>query len=776
MIGISSSSEPAVLPWPDAGKLVNGLWIGGDLPPLAVLTIRSYLDHGFAFRLFVYGTISNVPKGTIVQDASTILPEEDLFTHANGSHAPASDWFRYRLLAREGGIWTDMDVACLRQFELPDVWFAFQSSEVAAIGLMKFPAGHEIPANLEKLAEDPATPMPWDTAAETAAKQALLASTPDLTRRRAEVQWGLAGPTAFSRAIRHFGLWDTGAESKWIYPIHYTAWRYAFNGRIGIEDPILADSYGVHLWGEMLRRNPDALEAMSSRSLVAGLMKRHGCSGTEDQPPPRILVGICSARKYADKRQAVRDTWMSRPMPGIECVFFVGQGNDALSDEPDTLVVDADDGYEALPEKVLGFFSEALKRHEFDWLFKCDDDTYLALDRLGELVDGKHDFVGNEFLAQRGSPSGGAGYLLSRELVERLVKDEDLALRGAEDVIIGQAAMSYGAVAHSTTRLCWNRERYPQPKNDVITSHWCSPERLDAIHQFLHGTPEREFQVFHRHWNDHLALYGNGFFSRLRSGCGGRWREDDHGHLILEWFKWPSERVKKSGRGYRNDEMYLHPLRGQTPSRSATGLGTRKIDLRTLPVVVTSGWRFEKRREEISEVLDAQGFQAPRFFTSELRAGAGRNWTSITFNHLAAVSSLPPPFILLEDDARPTQWFHNVIEVPEDANAVWLGVTEYGMDGSAPKAGAAKLTGHPGCPRIENMLGTHAILFLDTDFTEAVRDELLQTLRSSPQTPHDRVTAAMQEKWNIHGINPPLFFQDDGHIPCVTNAELEVVP
>ena len=43
--------------------VVNGLWIGGDLPPLAGLCIRSYLHHGFGFRLYAYGKIGNVPQG-----------------------------------------------------------------------------------------------------------------------------------------------------------------------------------------------------------------------------------------------------------------------------------------------------------------------------------------------------------------------------------------------------------------------------------------------------------------------------------------------------------------------------------------------------------------------------------------------------------------------------------------------------------------------------------------------------------------------------------------
>ena len=61
-----------------------------------------------------------MPHGACIRDAGEILPREALFTHRRtGSVAVFADWFRYRLLAERGGIWSDMDVACLRPIDYP---------------------------------------------------------------------------------------------------------------------------------------------------------------------------------------------------------------------------------------------------------------------------------------------------------------------------------------------------------------------------------------------------------------------------------------------------------------------------------------------------------------------------------------------------------------------------------------------------------------------------------------------------------------------------------
>ncbi|KAA3146119.1 MULTISPECIES: hypothetical protein, partial [unclassified Akkermansia] len=91
----------------------------------------------------------------------------------------------------------------------------------------------------------------------------------------------------------------------------------------------------------------------------------------------KILVGICSCQRMKEKRDAVRETWLEHPADGIECVFFVG-GKEGLEEERgDTVVLDTADGYDELPGKVKSFFRYALENYDFEWLFKCDDDTYV---------------------------------------------------------------------------------------------------------------------------------------------------------------------------------------------------------------------------------------------------------------------------------------------------------------------------------------------------------------------------------------------------------------
>lgn len=290
----------------------------------------------------------------------------------------------------------------------------------------------------------------------------------------------------------------------------------------------------------------------------------------------RILVGVCSARMHHALRQAARETWMSRPVEGIEVCFFVGAGEDGfLAEESDTLGLNCEDTYEALPTKVKAFFSFALKTRKFDWIFKCDDDTYVELERLPSLISDDWNFVGNEFLLRRGTPSGGAGYLLSRQLVQAIVNDEKIPLFGAEDVLIGESAIRHGAKTHATERLCWNKSRFPAVWNDTITSHWCQADQLKRIEAIRSIVP-RMLDVQHSFWRDTLLLFPDGSFLRRSTACQGTYQEDADGVIRLKWNDWEGE--------------VLIPLRG-AQSNSKTGSESRTVPAyscrRIIPRVLT---------------------------------------------------------------------------------------------------------------------------------------------------------------------------------------------
>ncbi len=89
-------------------------WHGDPPRRLERLAIRSVLAQGYALTLWSYAPLPNLPPGLIAADAAEILPRSALFTNRRGSIASFTDWFRYIVLSRHGGLWTDSDVIALR--------------------------------------------------------------------------------------------------------------------------------------------------------------------------------------------------------------------------------------------------------------------------------------------------------------------------------------------------------------------------------------------------------------------------------------------------------------------------------------------------------------------------------------------------------------------------------------------------------------------------------------------------------------------------------------
>lgn len=550
-------------------QLVSGLWVGDTLPLMAQLCIKTYLDHGIAFQLFTYRDYDNLPAGTRARDARDILPEEAVFRHDNGSLAPFADWFRNEFLAQEGGYWTDLDVACLRD-ALPeeDIWFCTQEPGLVAVGVIAFPPHHPLMEDLRRIAEDPAAAAPWDRPEETRAKQDLLQLYPTAEARRRKAPWGHCGPEGFTRALKHYGLMEQAAPPSRLYPLHYTVWRKCYNGDCCLQSPELANAWAIHLWGEMLRHEPDAWDNLARHSIIGQLLEKHLPGHAAPATPSvkkkaRILVGICSCTAATQRRKACRETWMRRPQEGIDCLFFLGR-REPLAEEPDVVALWVDDSYSHLPAKGIAFYQWALENYDFDWLFKCDDDTYLALDRLESLCHEDYDLIGDVSLAQRGCPSGGAGYLMSRPLVEKIVAHRaDVPATGAEDIIFGQLARKLVARTHATPRLCLSPHPAPHPRNRQVSCHWCPPALMRDIDNLFHAHPFAVMHARHPYWEDTLLFFRNGRFLRPSSGCTGTFLLQGEEAVILRWDKWPEDVLEREGGIYRQGAFTLSPLPGE---------------------------------------------------------------------------------------------------------------------------------------------------------------------------------------------------------------------
>ncbi len=103
--------------------LAQSLWVGPSLRWIEQMSMQSFLRNGWRYKLYVYDEPEGVPEGVELADTAAILPRNTIFREGatsgahRGSLGAFSDLFRYALLVRRGGFWTDTDVINLDTFE-----------------------------------------------------------------------------------------------------------------------------------------------------------------------------------------------------------------------------------------------------------------------------------------------------------------------------------------------------------------------------------------------------------------------------------------------------------------------------------------------------------------------------------------------------------------------------------------------------------------------------------------------------------------------------------
>lgn len=108
-------------------QTIRSFWIGRRLSPVELLCLNSFLYHGHKFELYSYEKIHGLPKGVTSMDAHAVLPLSEFEKikermrktgDLRAAYAIFADLFRYKLLFDYGGWWSDLDVVCLRSFDI----------------------------------------------------------------------------------------------------------------------------------------------------------------------------------------------------------------------------------------------------------------------------------------------------------------------------------------------------------------------------------------------------------------------------------------------------------------------------------------------------------------------------------------------------------------------------------------------------------------------------------------------------------------------------------
>ncbi len=194
---------------------------------------------------------------------------------------------------------------------------------------------------------------------------------------------------------------------------------------------------------------------------------------------PRLLCFIPAAqRTLHTKALAVRDTWARRC---DKTVFFTSE----LDPSFPTVKLDVREGPEGLTSKTMEALNYIFHHHlqDADWFLKADDDTYIIVENLKFLLSKYKPreplYLGHHFrkFTEQGYMSGGAGYVLSREALKRVVTlgyhNTTLCRTwgGAEDAAVGRCLEKVGVrVANSLDAQ--NRQTF-HPFN--LASHLFGP-------------------------------------------------------------------------------------------------------------------------------------------------------------------------------------------------------------------------------------------------------------------------------------------------------------
>ena len=198
-----------------------------------------------------------------------------------------------------------------------------------------------------------------------------------------------------------------------------------------------------------------------------------------------ILILILSGHCHAERRKSVRHTWLKRLLPNMTARFVVGNG--PCIKEPNLWQLPADDSYAGLQEKVRLAYRYAVGPDglQFDYLFKCDDDTYLVPERLQSAIAtvelGQPHYIGRLCGTNNDYCHGGAGYFLSRWMVGVLGNTPLMAVDG-EDGWVGLNCRQLVDTVECQ-RFCYHPDEWPTPDNDLITAHAArTPEAMFRCH------------------------------------------------------------------------------------------------------------------------------------------------------------------------------------------------------------------------------------------------------------------------------------------------------
>ena len=181
-----------------------------------------------------------------------------------------------------------------------------------------------------------------------------------------------------------------------------------------------------------------------------------------------------------------------------------------------------------------------------------------------------------------------------------------------------------------------------------------------------------------------------------------------------------------------------------------------KLNLIDIPVFYINLDEQEEKRKTTETLLKQLGFKYVQRF-SAVKHEAGRI-IGCARSHYEILRTQKPPFIILEDDCALNKEFTNVLEIPDNADALYLGISHWGryLNHSGPYVHTTKVNDE--VVRVHNMLATHAILYLTESYVDVCK-RVAHHFGYEVENHLDIGFAEIHKLYNVYALNEPLFRQ-----------------
>jgi hypothetical protein len=193
---------------------------------------------------------------------------------------------------------------------------------------------------------------------------------------------------------------------------------------------------------------------------------------------------------------------------------------------------------------------------------------------------------------------------------------------------------------------------------------------------------------------------------------------------------------------------------------------SKKIDITSLPTFYINLEVMKHRKESTEKILLENGFKNfqrfPGFNSRKKISGGKRMGCSISHINILKhiITNKIYPCLILEDDIEIFQFQKN-FNVPENSDAMYLGISRYGHEQTYPaKLVISNLKEH--YHKVHNMLTRHAVIHFNEDYDQHCVD-VMERFLENPEKHHsgDISISKINPEYNVYCQNIPVFYQDD---------------